>query len=80
MFIITEEVFKTIQAGTTLYHETLDTIDMYKPIEGGWVCSKHLKSENAENDLIWRDDNLKSAIPVLEVKPIDLKLKLAAEG
>lgn len=79
IFEVTETVYRMIQSGTEFYTETPDYIECYKLLPSGIALFKYKKSDNPEDDLIWRNEHITKAIPAISVDKGDINLKLVKE-
>jgi len=81
IFNIPLEKFRTLmplEAGIIYYLEKEDSIELYLPQNHIILKAIYIK-QGTEQDLIWRDDNLKKAMRIISIDKGDVSFKIIQE-
>tara|TARA_Y100000310_G_scaffold334964_2_gene415881 strand:+ start:286 stop:534 length:249 start_codon:yes stop_codon:yes gene_type:complete len=81
IFNIPLETFRTImplEQGIIYYLEKEERIELYLP-QGNIILKAIYIKQGTEQDLIWRDDNLKKAMRVISIEKGDVTFKITKE-
>lgn len=81
IFNIPLETFRTLmplEQGLIYYLEKEESIELYLPQREVILKAIYLK-QGTEQDLIWRDDNLKKAMRLISVDKGDVTFKISKE-
>jgi hypothetical protein len=70
----------TLEQGIVCYYETESKIELYLIKPGISVIFKSVYIKRGdENDLIWKDDNLKKALRIIDIDKGDISFKIVRE-
>jgi len=78
---IAYETFRQMMGQTNeliLYHETEALIDLYIQYGASFFKTTYLK-QGTEQDLIWKDDNLKKAIQFISIDKKEVNINISQE-
>lgn len=81
IFNIPFETFRTLmplESGIIYYLEKEESIELYLPQREVILKAIYLK-QGTEQDLIWRDDNLKKAMRIISIDKGEIKFNITQE-